>query len=340
MPPLPRPTLLAGGHRLLRSTWRPLSAIHHSNTRSNPLSTSSLAAAPYAPPLRSTSPSSAPLPPQPPLPSSSPSILPASSPSPTASPAPTYGFFGSIANLLLPLLRPFRGLLGLKTLALSDATYRRAATFSTPPLLSLYSLTPHPLTGLSPLTTLHLFITHSFFSALILSHPSHPTPPLLLRATLEALWSDLSATLAHTTPTLRQQPTLRDQQQQLLGLFKALDLTLKEEPGAGRDALLWSVLRGNLYGAGESLRGYELEVRALAGWVQENWDRVRREAEDAPAEGKMVELTPLPELREERRAEAEATVRYVGYRVETVNGADRIVLVQPKPALRSTAGAV
>ena len=236
---------------------------------------------------------------------------------------------------MLPLFRPFRHFLGIDSLALADLLYQRAKAASTPAQLAAYSLQLHPLTGLSPLTTLRVFLVHAFLSSLITTHPSSPTPSFLLRASLESLYSDLSASLALTTTTLRQQPALREQQQQLLGLFKALDLTLKQEKGEGRQALLWSVLRANLYGAAEGevgLKGYELEVRTLASWLEDNWERLCREAAATPASGKLVKMTPVPQLREESRAEAEAAVRYVAYRLETVEGVDRIVRTQHEAA--------
>ena len=275
-----------------------------------------------------------------PLPPPSPSLSfssPRHSPVPPPS-QPEGGVMDSIASFLLPLFRPFRHLLGLDTLAISDALYRRAVASSTPALLSSYSLARSPLTGLSPLTTLHLFLFHSALSRLSLADPMS-TYPTLLRATLEAWWADLSPAIISAVGALRGSAALREEQQRLMGFFRALDLALKVEGDDGR-ALVRSVLHHNLYGelGGEVHR--VAEVVELEGWLRGNWERAQR-VEAGDKEGKeewavllagglpfhFERLPLLQQAGDEKTAEDE--VRLVQYRVEVVDSKERIVILPP-----------
>ena len=238
---------------------------------------------------------------------------------------------GSIASFILPLFRPFRHALGLDSLAVSDALYRRAVASSTPALLSSYSFTASPLTGLSPLTTLHLFLTHSALSRLSLADPVSPYPGLL-RATLEAWWVDLSAPIIQAIGALRAGAALREEQQRLMGLFRALDLALKVEGEPGQ-ALVRSVLHHNLYGRVGEGKGREAEVVALEGWLRRNWERTQTvDGSQEELEGVMkgalpFQLEALPAFDEKQRAALQEGVRLVNHRVEVVNGVERIVEV-------------
>ena len=251
----------------------------------------------------------------------------------------SYGLLGTVASFLLPLFRPFRHALGLDALALSDLLYRRAVVASTPALMASYSLSVNPLTNLSPLTTLHMFLTHSALSSLVLAAPGSPQWSRVLRATLEAWWMELAGALGKTVGEMRQSGALREQQQQIMGFFRALDLALKWPTPSEREAVLCSVLHTNLYGdPGVHGQRYALEVATLSTWLQGQWAKAQgtEGGESASVAAGRAGLpftsTPPPLLHEGGRAGAEREMRWVQYAIETEKGPERLVLVQPTAA--------
>lgn len=239
------------------------------------------------------------------------------------------GFYASLARLVAPLFSPFRRQLGLDTIAVARYLTDAAVTASlADPNAPKYHLTPHPVTSVSPLTTLHMFLLHSTLIQRIqrAALPGSPARASLERwqavhrACLECWWSHIADATAPVVGGLMLNKTMMTTQTHILGLFQALDLCMAEPDGEQRRQLLWSVLYRNLYGeegaeGGESRR---LEVMRLAEWVQVEWAKLRvaEVGGDGADHGVKLNIARLLELREEDRAEAERVVHLVTYELK------------------------
>ena len=239
------------------------------------------------------------------------------------------GFYASLARLVAPLFLPFRRRLGLDNIATARYLTNAAIAASLADQhVAQYSLPPHPITGIAPLTILHMWLLHSHLIQHIqhATQPDSPTRPSLdrwqsiHRACLEYWWTHIADVTAPVVGGLMLNKTMITTQTHILGLFQALDLATAEADQQRRRQLLRSVLYRNLYGAGEEGGGgRKLEVMRLAEWVEVESQRLRvREGDGlgSERENPRLHVRQLPELKEEDRAEADRVVQLLNYEVK------------------------
>ena len=237
------------------------------------------------------------------------------------------GIYASLARLVAPLFLPFRRRLGLDTIATARYLTNAAITASlADPHIAQYSLPPHPITGIAPLTILHMWLVHSLLIQHIrlATRPDSPTRPSLdrwqaiHRACLECWWTHIADHTAPIVGGLLLNKTMMTTQTHILGLFQALDLAVTESDDSRRRQLLWSVLMRNLYGEErEGSGGKKLEVMRLAEWAEVESRRLRvREDGSSETENPRLHVRQLPALKEEDRAEADRVVHLLKYELK------------------------
>ena len=236
------------------------------------------------------------------------------------------GFYASLARLIAPLFLPFRRRLGLDTLATARYLCNAAITASlADPRAFQYHLSPHPITGIAPLTILHMWLLHSLLIQPIqrATQPDSPTRPSLdrwqaiHRACLECWWTHIADATAPIVGGLMLNKTMITSQTHILGLFQALDLAMVETDEVRRRQLVCSVLARNLYGDDAASQGRKLEVLRLAEWVEGEWTRLRVRGEGlGEDESLRLHVRLLPELKEEDRAEADRDVQLLDYELK------------------------
>ena len=249
---------------------------------------------------------------------------------PTSPPSKqSFGLYASLARLVAPLFLPFRRQLGVDVIATANYLTNNAITASlADPRALQYSLTPSPVTGVAPLTVLHMWLLHSrliqhIHAATVPDSPSRPSLErwqAIHKACLEGWWNFIADATAPVVGGLMLNKTMMSTQTQVLGLFQALDLAVADGDVARRRQLLRSVLYRNLYGdgTGESA-GKKLEVQRLAEWAEAEWGRLRVkrvEGVDSATDVPSLVARQLPELKAEDREEAERTVQLVEYELK------------------------